>query len=274
MFVILNPIEFGGGYFERRRQAKAFARSEPTAYRSRSGLPFFALDIPYGKRGIDWQLTAAKCGRYASRIVAPRELTVPDICGLRRFVPARLPALLTLNSAIAALTQAKLRGDSFTLTLCDRSAYLPAELCRLLPLCSAVRVVTSRPERYARACADAFENYGASVLLRLRYEPAGGHDIVICADGCTSPGMENAAVFLHSRHFASRLCLTCGGLELLPEHRGIIPSGVNPADFAGALAELCGSGEYSASAWRNIEPSGRICAEADPAVCLRSFTEK
>ena len=103
MFVILNPVETSGGYFERRRQAKAFARSEPSAFRSRSGLPFFLLNVPCGKNGIDWETTAAKCGRYASRIIAPRDLTIPDIRGLRRFVPARLPAVLTLNTAVAVL---------------------------------------------------------------------------------------------------------------------------------------------------------------------------
>lgn len=274
MFVILNPVETVGGYFERRRQAKAFARSEPSVFRSRSGLPFFLLNVPCGKNGIDWETTAAKCGRYASRIIAPRDLTIPDIRGLRRFVPARLPAVLTLNTAVAVLNKASLESDRFSLTLCDRNAYLPAELSRLLPLSATVRVVTNRPERYARACADAFENYGASVLLRQRYEPTAGRDIAVCADGCTSPDMENSAIFLYSKRFASRLCFTCGGLELLPEHRGIIPSGVDPADFAGALSELCGSGEYSKAVCPDIEIGGRDRAEADPAACLRGFIVK
>ena len=140
MFVILNPVETSGGYFERKRQAKAFARSEPSVFRSRSGLPFFLLNVPCGKNGIDWETTAAKCGRYASRIIAPRDLTIPDIRGLRRFVPARLPAVLTLNTAVAVLRDAAPRSDRFSLTLCDRNAYLPAELSRLLPLSATVRV--------------------------------------------------------------------------------------------------------------------------------------
>lgn len=274
VFVILEPVGIQGGFFERRRREKALIASEATVHRSRSGLPFYILAVPDGKKGIDWEMAALKCGRYASRIVAPRGMTIPDIHGAARFIPSRLPSMLTFNTAARLLEKASLPTDLFSLTLCDRNAVLSRNLNKLLPLSSKIRVITNRPEGYARACADAFENSGASILLRSVYEPSPTPDIVICADGCISPLMSKSAVFLFSKRTDSRLCFTLSGTTLLSEHTGILPEGVDSVDFAGALTELCGSGEYAENTASSIEISGFFSDISDPCEGLDGFIRK
>lgn len=274
MFVILEPVGIQGRFLERRRRKKALFASDATVHRSRSGLPYFILAVPDEKKGIDWEMTALKCGRYASRIVAPRNITIPDIHGAARFIPSRLPSILTFNTAAELLKKASLPTDSFSITLCDRNAVLSASLNKLLPLSSKIRVITNRPEGYAKACVDAFENSGASILLRAVYEPSAIPDIVICADGRLSPLMAESAVFLFSKKAGSKLCFTLDGTQLFPEHANILPKGVDSVDFAGALTELCGSGEYAENTALNIEITGLVSDISDPCEALGGFIRK
>lgn len=274
MFVILNPITPSGGYLERRRTKKALERAEAVAHRTRSGLPFYVLDVPHSASDKQWAAVALKCTKHATRFIAPRELCVPDTAGVRRFIPNRLPQMLTLNTAVAVLKTASLENKNFSLTVCDRNAALPSELHRLLPLASTIRVITSRPERYAEACVKAFVLNGASVLLRQIYEPTTERDVVICADGTIPARAENAAAFTFGKKINSALCFSCGEIELLPEHKEIIPSCLDALDFAGAVYELCGSGEYSESVAAKIEIGGKSPSDSDPAECLAEYLGK
>lgn len=223
---------------------------------------------------MQWEAIAQKCTRHTTRFIAPRTLSVPDIYGISRFIPARLPQMLAFNTALSVLAAANPESRNFSITLCDRTAVLPSELHRLLPFASSVRVITSRPERYAKACVDAFVSSGASILLRQSYEPPAERDVVICADGIIQPGTENSAVFAFGKKIGSAVCFSCSQIELLPEHRGIIPVELDCVDFAGALYELCGSGEYAKSVAAKIEITPPDPAHSRPSERLSAFLDK
>lgn len=268
MFVILHPVEVPEKYFKRRKFIKEIARSPAVIHRESGALPFYTLDVTSGRYGTDWNAVAEKCGKYASRIVAPVSLPLPDGTSLRRFVPCSIVYSYVLNTAVRLLRSIKPDPHSFTLTLTDRLALLSGATVDLIEICACVRIITSRPERYAAACEDALKNYGASIILRSCYEPTQKPDIVICADGAICSAMENAAVFTAKNSGCGNVVFSMGGVELLPQHSEFLPEGAKAIDLAGALTELCGSTAYTGACFTDISVSCSKCQSPSPESCI------
>lgn len=273
MFVVLRVNSPPKGLFAKHKIRKAVNNSCLQSVSTENGLPFYFLDLPEGMSPSLWDTAEKKCGRYASRIVAPRTLALPDCGKIRRFFPAEMPSILIFNTAIDIIKKSRIAPDRISITVTDISARHSSGLESLLPLSSAVRIVTARPERYASACQRAFEEYGASVLLRSEYEPSGKPDIIICCDGRLSPKAENAAVFCHKSKSIGKLQIRGSGINLKPHHREIIPESIDAVDFAGALTELCGCSEYKKSIFSNTEISCENCENTSAEKCLACFAE-
>lgn len=271
MFVVLRIKSPEKSIAKRFRQKKQIERSELQLCHSEKGLPFFMLDVLDEKRGIDWESVAKKCGRYASRIVAPRSLPLPDHDRLKRFVPLSMNSLLIFNTATEIIKKACLSPEKLSLTLTDRNAIHYSRVCELLPYASSVRVVTAHPERYARACTKAFEEFGASLIVRSSYEPSVKPDIVICCDGAVSASMKNAAIITSKRKTGGKIRLCGNGTQLSENHRTLIADNIDPIDFAGALTELCGSSEYKNAVFSDIDISCPLCDESSPEKCLACY---
>lgn len=266
MFVILRPVEVSGKYFQKRKMIKNINRSPVVFHRESGALPFCSVEAVCQKT--DWNSLAEKCGRYASRVVAPVNFPLPDGTPLRRFMPSSTVHFLVFNTAVSYLRAARPDPHSFSLTLTDRLALLSAKTVDLLELCACIRIVTSRPERYAAACEYAFKNYGASLILRSCYEPTQRADIVICADGAFCSAMEKAAVFTAKSTGCGKLVFSLGGVNLLPHHRELLPEGAREIDLAGALTELCGSAAYSNAGFTDVSVNCTKCGKPDIEKCI------
>ncbi|MBQ7121876.1 MAG: hypothetical protein IJO03_06380 [Clostridia bacterium] len=273
VFVILRVNNSPKGFLKSRNHRKALEKARAESISTEKGLPFFILDIPERMNDSSWERIAEKCGRYASRIVAPRCLSLPDCGRLKRFIPSFTPSLLVFNTALSVLDKASIDPCTVSITLTDRNALHPSRVHRLLPFSSTVRVITSHPEKYASACKNALDEYGASLIIRSAYEPGTKRDIVICSDGGASPLMKGAAVFTHKQSTAGRLRFCCSGVELTDAHKKILPPDIEPTDFAGAVTELCGSSEYKRAVFSNIASACNICDDPSPEMCLRCYCE-
>lgn len=268
MFVVLRPVEPEKGYFKRKKQIKSVMRSPAVICRSEGALPFCVVEVASDKRGIIWSGVEEKCGRYASRIVAPRSISLPDGGNLKRFAASSMAANLVFNTAVSAVSAASPEPESFVVTVTDRCGLSASRICELLPLCSAVRVVTSKPERYAAACEKALTEFGATLVLRSAYEPTQKPDIVISCDGAVSASMSEAAVFTHKKRTCGKIRFCGNGINLTPEHSAFLPDGIDPLDFAGAVTELCGCIDYASACFAEIEISCQKCAEPSVSNCL------
>lgn len=273
MFVILRLNEAPKGILKKRKQRKKLANSQPIAMQTERGLPYFMLDIPSVPNDTAWNNITEKCGRYASRIVAPRSLTLPDRGSLKRFVPYSMASILIFNTSKEIIGKANHPPEEISVTVTDRNALHTSRICELLPFASTVRIITTHPERYARACEKAFDEYGASLIVRSSYEPISKPDVVICCDGVLSPAMQTAAIFSckHKTHGKIHFC--GNGIDLTPQHKEFIPYNIDPVDFAGALTELCGSPEYKSSVFSRLETSCSLCENPLPENCLKCYTE-
>lgn len=270
MFVVLDIKPYSK---KAKRKGKKINHSPPLVCHTTKGLPFYLVNVCEEKRGINWSNVAKRSGRYTSRIVAPRNINIPDLCGLQRFIPSPFISRLVFNTSVQLLEKAKLSPSEFALTVTDRNAHIPSELGRLLKYSSQIRVITSHPEKYAAACAKAYDEYGASVIIRSFYEATEKPDIIVNCDSSGTPLMSKAALITSKHGSLGALRIECSGLELTPCHKNLLPEGVEATDFAGALSELCMCSDYLDSVFSSAESSCKKCKEGC-ANCLECYIHK
>ncbi len=271
MFVILRTNPEPDGYFKKKKFRKKLIKSNVIAVQTKRGLPFFIVDIPEKMSVLHWKLTAEKCGRYASRTVAPRCLALPDSAGLQRFTPKHTGSFITFNTAIEIIKKSEINPSDFSVTLTDRNAVCPQKALSLLPISSTVRIITLHPEKYASVCKKALDEYGASIIIRSAYEAVTKPDIVICCDGGISPEMFDSAIFFCGHTSVGKLNFQLSRIALLNSHSEIIPDNIEPGDFVGAITELCGSSEYKKSSFCDIITDCSKCENSSPELCLKCF---
>lgn len=268
MFVVFRVVEPEKGILKARKQIKNLLHQPARIHRKDGCLPFSEIDIIKGKRGIIWDGVEEKCGRYASRIIAPKNVHLPDGGNFRRYVPSAIKANLVFNTAKSIICEADAAPDSFCITVTDRNALLSSKICSLLPFCSCIRVVTAREDKYAVCAENALNSFGATLIIRKEYEPTAKPDIVICCDGVTSAAMSEAAVFTSKKRTCGKLRFCGSGIDLTPDHAEFLPDGIEPLDFAGALTELCGCRDYGESCFSVLDISCGKCAAPKAENCL------
>ena len=266
MFVVFRVTEPEKGYFKARKQIKNVLNQPAVIHRKDGVLPFSEVEIIKGKRGIVWDGVEEKCGRYSSRIIAPKSIHLPD--NFKRFSPSAIRANLVFNTAKKAIGKAAAEPDSFCITVTDRNALSAAKICSILPLCSCVRVVTARADRYAESVDNALNSFGATLIIRSEYEPVSKPDIVICCDGVTSAAMSESAVFSYKKRSFGKLRFYGSGITLTPEHSELLPDDIEALDFAGAITELCGCQDYAESCFSSVETSCEKCVSPSTESCL------
>ncbi len=256
---------------KRKQQKKKIANSIPVSVPTENGMPFYMIDVLCEKNGPDYSAVEEKSGYYASRIVAPRSLSLPDKSNLKRFMPGYSNGIFIFNTAVETIKKLNPEPSKISATVIDRNAVMCGEIAKLVPYSSPLRVITARPERYAATCQKIYDEYGASVMLRSFYEPSSKKDIVICCDGATSDSMSDAAVFSFRRGTNGKLRFYGNKVPLSDCHKEIIPKNIDPTDFAAAVTELCGSTSYKSSVYSDIETSCGKCSEICPAECLDCY---
>ena len=268
MFVVLRLISPEKNLIKRRRQRKNIRNSSVTACTVEKSLPFFTLDVLEEKRGVDWENVRIRCGRYSTRIVAPRSCLIPDNSGIKRYIPSFANSLLVFNTALETLEKSMLPPENLCITVTDRFAVHYPDVCKLLPFASTLRIITSHPERYAEACVRAYVDYGASLIIRSNYEPVSKPEVIISCDGTVTPKMKSAVIFASKKKNAGALVVYGSGVELSEKHRRIIGDDIDSVDFAGALTELCGASEYRSSVFKKTETSCNDCEDKNASKCV------
>lgn len=271
MFILLRTVESTGGFLKRKHLKKAIAKSIPVSVPTENGMPFYMLDVFCEKNSPDYSAIEEKSGYYASRIVAPRTFSLPDGSNLKRFLPVYSNGIFIFNTAVKMIKESNPEPQKISVTVIDRKAVMCGEIIKLVPYSSPLRIITSRPERYAATCRDIYDEYGASVMLRSFYEPTSKKDVVICCDGTTSDSMSNAAVFSFKRGINGKLRFYGSKIPLSDSHRKIIPENIDSTDFAAAVTDLCGSTTYKSAVFSDVESNCNKCNKKSPADCLRCY---
>lgn len=271
MFVLLRTVEPDGGFLNRKKQKKRLKNSLPVSVSTENGLPFYMLDVYSGSGGLDYTFLGEKCDSFSSRIVAPREMTLPDKANLQRFLPGISNGFFIFNTALEMIKKVSPEPEKISVTLIDRNAVMCSKISALLPFASPVRIVTSRPERYTSVCREIYEEYGASLIVRNFYEPSSKKDIVICCDGASNNAMNEAAVFSFKRGVYGKIRFLGNEIPLAEVHKEIVPDNIRSTDFAAAVTELCASTTYKSAVYSDTEANCGKCSGAVVSDCLRCY---
>lgn len=273
MFILLQTVSAGKGFFRRKRNTQKINSSPLETCRTKGGLPFYIARVCFGKHGINWAAVSKKCGRRASKIVAPRNIDIPDSSGFVRYIPKNFGSLLLFNSAVNLLEEAKVEPQKMCITVCDRNGIMAEKLNKLPPYASVIRVVTASPERYAAACYRAYDEFGAVPVIRSTYEPTDKKELIIACDGYFSPLMKSSAIVTGRNISAGKLRIKYSGITLKEEHSALLPENTEAVDFAGALTELCICSDYIKSSYESAEIRGADIQHSSPAEAFREYVK-
>lgn len=159
----------------------------------------------------------------------------PDKAG-RRFTPRAFPLRRAAAAMCAILPMMRLPPQTLALGVLDPDGALCGRTDVLLPLAADVRIVTNRPQQFARDVVFARRQFGAGVTVG---EDAGllcGCDAVVCGE--PDEAFADVPVVLSCRP-------ADGAYSLLPpklpeEYARLCPASIPHELFAAALAEKCG----------------------------------
>ena len=91
------------------------------------------------------------------------------------------------------------------------------------------------------------EDYGAALLIQDTFAGARDSTVVIAPGGLKESFFpeRKCAVFTNQESSGGYLCITAEGINLPEPYFRLIPDGINPDQFAGALYEASGLRELS-----------------------------
>ncbi|MBQ6268306.1 MAG: hypothetical protein IJK64_11115 [Clostridia bacterium] len=242
MFVLISDVPAPRSRRQARRLQARLRRTPAKLNTEANALPFLTESVCAAAPA--WDAVAAHCGRYAACLLAPETLPLPPDSRFRRYDPAAFRAQVLFRAACALLKAAALPPQRLTVTLCDRSGLLASQAPALLPFAAGLRILTSAPARYIPVCVSAMQTAGATLLLRDRYRPAPGPELLLCCSG-VPPGVPASACLLTAQSAdTSATVLTGHAFSLRPTHAALLPDGVDALAFAGALTETCACPDY------------------------------
>lgn len=242
MFFVVNPVEITGNYFAKKRKISQINRMPPYRVSTRSGIPFYVLDVAVLHGETDW----SRVSDYAVRqknFLFPENLRPPENAGISAFIPTRLPPVITANTALSVIKKSGLSPLGLSIVLADKNASLTRFADTLFTLASTITVVTKKPHKYNGVAQRAMEKFGASPIITDRpFFPE--NSVVIAADPDDGFTAHKCAVFSQNPMFGNSLCFCGGRLPHDSRYENYLSLGIDPMTFYSAVFELCASSEH------------------------------
>lgn len=242
MFAVLQIRPQETGFLKKMRERLHPAQTQAVQVAVKGGTPFFCVETSRRKGEIPWDEVAFCAGRCAGRMLTPAGVTPPDGCAVKPFHPRALTPLAVFNTACAVLARRNIRPSGECITLIDPKGLLAHRAGRLIPFAALVRVITDNTDAYEQAAERIMEDSGAALLIQDTLCGAQGSTIVIAPDGLTESFFppNPCAVFTSRETSGGYVCVQVGRIDLPEPYGRLLPDGIDPDEFAGALYEECG----------------------------------
>ena len=221
----------------RRPPAPALVRVNPPG-----GAPFFRIEAARRRAALPWAEIERAAGRLRTKMVFPEGAAPPAESGLRAYAPKKLPLLLCLRAAQEALRHSSLPARELRVTVVDPKGVLCRSLEPLVPLAGSLRVYCPDFSLYRATAAQLLRRTGASLILSDSPACFAQSHVIVAGELSLFTGREGGLIFTPGSETARPDCRVVRLREpLLPEaYAPLCPPGIDPAQFACALYELCG----------------------------------
>lgn len=218
------------------------ARTQAIQVAVKGGTPFFCVEAARRRNGIPWDDIAFCAGRCAGRMLLPQGLIPPDDSPVKPFLPSALAPLTLFNTVCEVLSRRATPPTEECITLLDARGLLAHRAGRLLPFASLVRIVTENTAAYERTADRVMEEYGAALLIQNTLSGARDSTVLIAPDGLAESFFpeKKCAVFTNRETRGGHICVLISGIDLPEQYGRLLPAGIDPDLFAGALYEECG----------------------------------
>lgn len=242
MFAALQLRPQETGFLKKIRGRLRPARTQAIQVAVKGGTPFFCVEAARRHNGIPWDEIAFCAGRCAGRMLLPQGLIPPEGGPVRPFLPSALPPLALFNTACEVLSRRGAPPAEECITLLDPKGLLAHRAGRLLPFASLVRIVTENTAAYEQTAQRVMEDYGAALLIQSTLSGARDSTVVIAPGGLAESFFpeRKCAVFTNRETRGRHVCVLASGIDLPEQYGRLLPDGINPDQFAGALYEECG----------------------------------
>ena len=197
---------------------------------------------PINKRR--WKSIEKAVSTFDPEIILPLDLQPPVEMEIIPYFPSsRFLPIICANTVSKLLSISNVEKPQRVAGLIDLKATRQPLALRLLKEASSVVVLTNEPERYEAFSEEVFESTGAPVLIAEPGSSLSGCSVIAAPDG--------VPIELCSRNFPAVVCaipvmtrpsfkLFCSlELSLTEELAQLVPLGIDPVTFFGALYEKC-----------------------------------
>lgn len=237
MFAVLQIEPYARRFAERFRREKP-ARIERVLVKG--GASFFLVRVPCCGAG-----SVKRLQRDAPDLplLLPNGVQAGE--GLRLFHPQRLPLLCAAMTASEHIRQTHRPVRQNALGVLDPDGVLCGKTACLLPAAGDVRIVTDRPQRFARDVRDAMRSFGAPLTVGSDPALLCGCGVLLCGSSANLPeGVHAQTVYCLGDEMRGGFdeTIVLSDLRIPPPYDALCPPDVDPLLFAAALYELCGVG--------------------------------
>lgn len=276
MFAVLQIRPQENGFLQKIKVRMHPARPQAIQVAVKGGTPFLCVEASRRKGGLPWEEIAFCAGRCAGRMLLPDGVIPPEGGPVKAFLPDALAPLILFNTACDVLARRRRPPGEECITLLDPQGRLARRAGRLLAFASLVRVVTDNTAVYEQTAEQVMEDYGAALLVQDTFAGARDSTVVIAPDGLRESFFpkRKCAVFTNRESRGGYLCITAEGIDLPEPYCRLIPDGINPDRFAGALYEASGLRELSRRTYTRLKLYGTTTNPDGAARMLSAVREE
>lgn len=269
MFAALGYGEKQGGRF-RHAMGRLFGEKiVPVKTEVRRGACFFTATVTPGTR-IRWDELFVCMGKLSREMVLPEDLSVPDGCGITRFIPSTLTPRVVMNTAVELLAQ--YAGPRTPVTVIDPHGGLCSLMIPIVRCCADVRIVTDNLSLYQRAGERMMEEYGASIQICPTGDNAIRPGIAVFPFGAgEEPIPAEVVCIMPEGATEGDNVIIVRGIRLEEALRALKPVGLSDFLFASALYEKCAIREIGALTGAELLYRGQVLPPEQAAVLFSAW---
>ena len=204
------------------------------------GSDFLRVNVPIIRGKVYWSNVNTNLGKTANNLLAPKHIQVKEIGEIKRFKSERFYRILCINSALKVLSLLPKMHLPHEVCVIDYSGGSASLLESLPKYCRAVKIVTSREEKYASLKQSAMEEYGCAIMCTDDISRAFSSPVIIMPDGSEKAVAFSRKSFIFSPfsdNIYSSNVFTMNSVNLAEKYLDLLPAGIEVSEFAAALYE-------------------------------------
>lgn len=204
------------------------------------GSDFLQADVPVIRGKVYWSNVYSNIGKAGQNLLLPKSTNFKEFGELKRFKAERFYRYLCINSSIKLLSLLPKMCLPHEVSVIDFCASCAPLLESLPKFCRSLKVITNREEKYERLKQSAMQEYGCAIIATPDISRAFTSPVIIMPDGsgkAVAFSRKSLIFSPFSDNIYSSNVFTMNGVSMDKKYLDLLPTGIEPCEFAAALYE-------------------------------------